>query len=521
MSEFTYDANHLVVVYRACSSCVSPTTRGGQRHLREFPHNLRGAVHKATTELLDGYGRRRSLDELKEEVRRLNLQRSDSGQLAQPVQGLMRHDGFYCLRPQCIYCTRNLANMKEHLRVEHRLKAAQQKTMHGQLWKECKLQTYFKGGNRINYFAVEPLSNTQDITQLPQATTTQQDQERQLKEDMLFEKISKDVKEVTKDQEEAAKRTGFPSHLTGLKVEEIYSSYQLPKVQPLRKAGDDGRSDGRKYDPESYLMHIVRAAERAQDDAAEGLDDDATTNNNEDASASNAASESERPPSSEPTAEDLARLAALEAENICTTMVSGGMTLTAKYTTDEYRVAFADVFRSLCHLETMEVKRNLLQPYVVTPQIVGEVIKFFFHRVFNIPGARQVQNLVKQLQATDEWKIVMNATTSPALHLPMSLGDFKVIMDMEKRIISYGEYSNCKELVDKNKDIMTFLNSKGHFTKQGVGKVTLLKDYLSDKLGINREQLDKHFQLGRVLHMLTSTFGAGILPLLPRETYKL
>lgn len=307
MSDFTFDTEHLVVVCRACEKCVSPTQSGVQRHLGGPPHNLRGETKKATAELLlTGYGQLRSLEELEEEAERLNRVRAQTGQLGRAVKGLRRYaDGLYCLRPHCVFCTRNLVNMKAHLRTEHGLKAKEQKAMRSRLWGECVLQTYFSG-DRTRYFAVamaEDAALQEGDDGKPDArptaaaaiaarlgvgaaaaaaaeasTRTAEDEERERGERELFARIAQDVQEIAGDWREAAstvqgftsktervpwlERTGFVTHLVGLKDEEIYSSYQLPAND---QAADDATTD-------TTLVRILNVAEGLLRDAYKRCD---------------------------------------------------------------------------------------------------------------------------------------------------------------------------------------------------------------------------------------------------------
>ncbi|PQE16365.1 telomere-associated recQ-like helicase protein [Rutstroemia sp. NJR-2017a BVV2] len=148
----------------------------------------------------------------------------------------------------------------------HQIKAA----VHEEtaLWKEVKLQTYFTGHGRIDYFVVvdvddqekeKALEPTRDSVPLTQP------------EKELFEKLEQDCKEMKCDLEEQAAvvqdigdsrservpwlhdLTGFPYHLTTLKDEEIWSSYKLPPKKEL-EAGGEGAAD-----PD--LVRIVVAAE--------------------------------------------------------------------------------------------------------------------------------------------------------------------------------------------------------------------------------------------------------------------
>jgi hypothetical protein len=84
-----------------------------------------------------------------EELKEHKPQFEDKCQL---IERLESYDGFYCLQGKCTYCTRHLPKMKRHVASTHNLEAKGHKNI--PLWKECKLQTYFTGKGRIDYFVV-------------------------------------------------------------------------------------------------------------------------------------------------------------------------------------------------------------------------------------------------------------------------------------------------------------------------------------------------------------------------------
>jgi hypothetical protein len=160
--------------------------------------------------------------------------------------------------------------MRKHMPSVHQIKAAvHEKTA---LWKEVKLQTYFTGHGRIDYFIVSDNNKKEGFLASGHnaALLTQP-------EKALFRQLEKDYKDVKCDVKEQATvvqdirdsraervpwlhdKTQIPPHLTSLADEEIWSSYKLPPKKEL-----DGDSEDAE-DPN--LVRILVAAEAVLRDA--------------------------------------------------------------------------------------------------------------------------------------------------------------------------------------------------------------------------------------------------------------
>jgi hypothetical protein len=130
---FLYNSDHRVVVCHLCRSCIVPGRQSFERHLRADPHRLLGAELKASVELLLSY-RLKTADELRETKPKTEDE-------SQAIDGLECYSGFICPQTGCQYATRNRRDMRKHMPSIHHVKAAAHKKT--ELWKECKLQTYF------------------------------------------------------------------------------------------------------------------------------------------------------------------------------------------------------------------------------------------------------------------------------------------------------------------------------------------------------------------------------------------
>ena len=253
---FSYNSTHRVVVCHVCKSCIIPGRSSQERHLRAEPHRLLGEVLSTTVELLSSYNLR-GVGELKEHKPRLEDQ-------SEPIEHLAGYDGFYCLQQACGYCTRHLPKMKKHMASGHKIKAKRNEA--SLLWKACKLQTYFTGHGRIDYFVVASSeAPTSALTADSAVTFSQPDKE-------LFERLEGDFEAVKGDIEEQAsvvqdfdsksarvpwlEWTQFASYLATLRDEEIRSSYELPQ----KKSGDAEADD-------TDLVRIIAATEAVFRDA--------------------------------------------------------------------------------------------------------------------------------------------------------------------------------------------------------------------------------------------------------------
>ena len=257
---FVYNPIHKIVVCQACKSSIIPGPGSQERHLRAEPHRLSGDALNTTVQLLSSYDLRTT-----EELKEYKPRPEDNCEL---IESLAYYDGFRCLQPGCQYYTRNPRKIKEHVASIHKIKATEHKK--SPLWEACKLQTYFTGHGRIDYFVVIEVPSQSSRSKLDSARLTKTEEE-------LFVKLEKDYDDVKVDIEEQANivhdigdsrservpwlhdLTGFPYHLTTLKDEEIWSSYKLPPKKEL-DAGSENAED-------PNLVRILVAAEAVLRDA--------------------------------------------------------------------------------------------------------------------------------------------------------------------------------------------------------------------------------------------------------------
>jgi hypothetical protein len=227
--------------------------------LRAEPHRLSGDGLSTTIQLLSSYNLRTV-----EELRANKPQPLDECQL---IEHLASYNGFLCLQPECDYSTRHLPDIKRHMGSVHKTKASDHTS--SPLWKECKLQTYFTGKGRIDYFLVV---ENKEVSNCLKPTEKELDN----KEKALFRELEKDFVGVKDDLEEQAsvvhdfgdsrservpwlEMTAFPFHITKLKDEEIWSSYKLPPKKEL-DAGSENAED-------PNIVRILVAAEVVLRDA--------------------------------------------------------------------------------------------------------------------------------------------------------------------------------------------------------------------------------------------------------------
>jgi hypothetical protein len=264
LTDLSYHRTHGVVVCKPCKTCIVPGRPNQERHLRAQPHRLLGAELKAASEYLDGL-------DLKT-AEQLGLDKP-TGVVA-PIPHLKVHDGFRCLLGD-VFLTANLPRMRDHM-VTHGKKPKQHNET--PLWEPCRLQTYFCGKGRIDYFVVgndqAPALPSQIIGTKGELTAAEMEYCNRLEED--YSGVKDDLMEQAGvvqgfgDSRSARipwlERVAFPSHLEGLGDEEIKSSYTLPRE---KEPGSD--------DEDASLITTLAAAEAVFRDAYE-LCSDASPN---------------------------------------------------------------------------------------------------------------------------------------------------------------------------------------------------------------------------------------------------
>ncbi|KFY92765.1 hypothetical protein V500_04036 [Pseudogymnoascus sp. VKM F-4518 (FW-2643)] len=235
---FLYNSTYKIVICSECKSAIIPGLKSLEWHLRSKPHRLVGDTFTATLKLLNSYDLR-AIEEL-----RINKPSSEDN--CESIEHLESYDGFYCLQQSCSYGTIVEKKMKEHVWAAHKAKAKNHKAV--QLWKECKLQTYFTARRLVDYFVVVETGAREHIFTGGSGLALLTEGEK-----ACFEKIEADYWKVKVEiaiqagivhefedsrssREPWLDRTGFPSHLVGLLDEEIHSSFCLPPRKELERA---------------------------------------------------------------------------------------------------------------------------------------------------------------------------------------------------------------------------------------------------------------------------------------------
>ena len=235
-----YNLINKIVICQTCKWSIVPVLWSQERHLRAEPHRLFGDTLNTMVQLLSRY-EQRTTEELKEHKPRPE----DNCEL---IEFLAYYDNLRCLQPGCQYCTRNSRKMKKHVASIHKIKATEHRR--SPLWDACKLQTYFTGHGRLNYFVVIEMPSQSSRSKLDSARLTKTEEE-------LFAKLEKDYDDVKVDIEEQASivhdvgdsrservpwlhdLTGFPYHMYTLKDEGIWSSYKLLPKKGIKASSEN------------------------------------------------------------------------------------------------------------------------------------------------------------------------------------------------------------------------------------------------------------------------------------------
>ena len=270
--QFTYNSQHQVIVCQAYKTCLIPKKASWGYHLRALPHQLSGNILKTTIKLLENY----------------NLKTEDQLQQDKPyspcnqIQGLELYSGYYCLQDNCFYSTRRLRKMKDHM-ILHQIKPKTHKD--SPLWAECLLQTYFTARGKIDYFRVvnsieendlnQPIerSNELEINPIPltdaeRALFSRLEEDTRISQEDILDEATKVQysKNLRSERIPWLERTGFPSHLAGLRDTEIQSSYRLPSKQQ-----DSNNEENQEI--EEDLARLLVGAESLLRDAYDLCDD--------------------------------------------------------------------------------------------------------------------------------------------------------------------------------------------------------------------------------------------------------
>jgi Lhr-like helicase len=240
--DVVHNEMHGVAICRRCQTCLSPQTASHEQHFRRRPHQLSGTALKAVVLLLSRYSLS-SVQELKQHKPRRDDQ-------CLRIPDLASYSGYGCLETGCNFYTRRRSKINDHMRI-HNKKASEHKN--NPLWEECELQTYFTAKGRIDYFPVVGVARTETKSQPGTSLTPPT-----VAEDTYFQRVEDDYARVEGDLRQQAQvvrdfgdsksarvpwleRTAFPSHLAGLKDDEIKRSYELPKKTDVdvKGAGDE------------------------------------------------------------------------------------------------------------------------------------------------------------------------------------------------------------------------------------------------------------------------------------------
>ena len=260
---FTYDTTHQVLVCRPCKSCVVPTGKGPERHLRGKPHWLKGEHLRAAVEHF------RSFQLRTPEQLRGWRPREELLSPCRPLADLRVFDGLVCAQEGCGFCTTVQLRMARHVATHGT--TSMQHTAEVPLWQACHLQTYFTAGGLINYFLVSGDGEGEETDAAGMAGQAQQMQPVPPPSHVrALDRIRADAEEAARDKAAQAAqveamdcaradrepwllRCGFPDHLRGLADGEIRSSYQLPR----RNCGQKAAASPEDAD----LIRILEAAD--------------------------------------------------------------------------------------------------------------------------------------------------------------------------------------------------------------------------------------------------------------------
>jgi hypothetical protein len=230
-STFTYLEEWEVLLCRDCGFCIFPGRSSQARHLRNPPHQLRGAELTTLLDLFTSYKLRVPLTTAEREG---VLLREGLGSLApsKAVEGLRSRPGFACLL--CLtFLSCDLKNVSRHVSKQHSQRPAEQ--VEGTAYTQCTLQTFFAEKKYIKYFRVD---NSGDLSS-PISCSIAPAEEEFLRATLKAQEESRAknkavanlVAPLDTHKSEVIpwlRATGIAEHLQGLQKDEIATAIALP-----------------------------------------------------------------------------------------------------------------------------------------------------------------------------------------------------------------------------------------------------------------------------------------------------
>lgn len=217
---FQYLSYWEVLLCTTCGYCLLPSATAWKRHLRGPPHDIQGKQLVDLVTLFSSY-------QLKQPG-----QVCSSDVLTVPIEGLRKHQGYYCSLCQAC-CTRSLKTVQDHLSSQHGKRPSTYKA--APLWKKCILQTFFAENQHVQYSVVQE-EDTQNSTIKDGPLAQHTAFFHQQKQDMLDAKQDAlaQANQVDGFDKHAStvvpwlSTTGIADHIKGLRKDQIRTAIALP-----------------------------------------------------------------------------------------------------------------------------------------------------------------------------------------------------------------------------------------------------------------------------------------------------
>lgn len=185
-------------------------------------------------------------------------------------------------------------------------------------------------------------------------------------------------------------------------------------------------------------------------------------------------------------------------------------------------------------------KNNVTTTMRFTNDEIESVTSIIFNEVFNVNGYQCALNVVNSHRESVEGSNPVSATLLAARlalddHLPVGMRKFysgysastrsSTKLTAVERMLTYHEkyvmYQSYLELLDPSDDLQTLLQEAGFVPKQGQGWTTVMQRYLSRELGLPKGKLSNILQETQCVYLMVTTFGVGVLVLVPRNIINL
>jgi len=235
------------------------------------------------------------------------------------------------------------------------------------------------------------------------------------------------------------------------------------------------------------------------------------------------------------------KVAAVKARKVIPVKVSlpPQMALTERLVSDRVQRLRGGFDAGLARSEFLFTRNNATAMTKFTLLEIRDICRIIFDEIFNARGFRQARNIVVQYRTSQEINdapiasVRLAARLAKNMSLPPPLREFyscyattavpeKKSVATKKMLQFYNQYQLYNAYLrlshQSPEDLEAFLSKQGLRPSQGKGWASLLLQYLAGQLEVTSTKLRNTLQQNQCMHLMVSTFGIGVLALVPANT---